>query len=71
MRVYKCDHCGKLASWIDMCKIEMQIFPPFSFVSTKHLCKECYHILCEWIKDPYENNLHALLCDPKAMKENE
>ena len=47
MRVYKCDNCGKFVRWRDMYKIKMQYFPPFDFVSTKHLCKECYRILCE------------------------
>ena len=71
MRVYKCDHCGKYVGWMDMYAFEMQIFPPFSFASTKHLCKECYRILCEWLQDPDEKELCELLSDPKAKEESE
>ena len=71
MRVYKCDHCGKFVKWRYLYKIEMQAFPPFAFVSTKHLCKECYRILCEWIQDPDEKELCALLGDPAAKEGND
>lgn len=71
MRVYKCDHCGKFVRWRDLYKIEVQPFPPFAFVSTKHLCGECYRILCEWLQDPDEKELCALLGDPKAKEESE
>lgn len=71
MRVYKCDHCGKFVRWRDLYKIEMQLFPPFTFVSTKHLCDECYRILCEWLKDPVADELRELFTDPKAKEENE
>lgn len=52
MRVYKCDHCGKYMRWSDSYEIEMEILPPFIFTRTKHLCKDCYSILCEWLSDP-------------------
>lgn len=71
MRVYKCDHCGKFVGWRDLYKIEMQAFPPFAFVRTKHLCGECYRILCEWLQDPDEKVLCALLSDHEAKEESE
>lgn len=70
MRVYKCDHCGKYVSGWDMYKIEVQPFPPFAFVSTKHLCDECYCILREWLKDPVAKELRELFTDPKAKEES-
>ena len=71
MRVYKCDHCGKFIKWSNLHRIEIQVFPPFAFVSTNHLCKDCYRILRELIKEPDGNELRALLENPKAKKESE
>ena len=51
MRVYKSDHCGKFGGLKDLYKIKMQPFPPFVFVRTKHLCEECYRIICELLTD--------------------
>lgn len=71
MRVYKCDHCGRYIRWRELYKIEMQVFPPFNLASTKHLCDQCYRILCEWLQDPDEKELCELLSDPKAKEEGE
>ena len=71
MRVYKCDRCGKYIRWRELYKIEMQVFPPLNLASTKHLCKQCYRILCEWLQDPDEKELCELLNYPKAKEEDE
>lgn len=69
MRIYKCDHCGKFIKWSNLHRIEMYPFQLFNV--SKHLCDECYRILCEWLKDPLADELRELFNDTKAKEESE
>ena len=71
MRVYKCDHCGKLVRWSDMYEIKMQTFLPCKPWHTKHVCKECYRSMCKWFKDPDTKELCSYFSDSNAKEECE